>query len=198
MAGYLYGPVHGFMIWNGFLAVIPAVLAVGLFRADARRGAGWWLGFVIWVLFLPNAPYLLTDVVHMVGDLRSAHSDVHAYLVMALYGAFFAFGLAAYAFSLQRFRRYLHRTIDSRLVAPTILVLHALCVFAMYLGRVVRLNSSDALLAPGRVASAVLRVPRPMTLAVMAVMFVVVGAGTFMTVAIGDKLAVQARRRHVI
>ncbi len=122
---------------------------------------------------------------------------MHAYLVIALYGAFFAFGLAAYAFSLKRFRRYLHATVDSRLVAPTIVFLHALCVFAMYLGRVVRLNSSDAVLAPGRVASAVFRVPRLTTLAVLTATFVTVGLGTFATLAIAE-VAVQARRRNLL
>ncbi|MDQ1384469.1 MAG: hypothetical protein QOG65_1848 [Actinomycetota bacterium] len=69
MGAFLYGPVHGFMLWNLFLAAVPAVLALALFPTSARRGVAWWLGFGAWVLFLPNAPYLLTDVVHMVHDI---------------------------------------------------------------------------------------------------------------------------------
>ena len=60
----------------------------------------------------------------------------------------FAFGLASYALSLQLFRRFLHRNVAPRLVAPTILFVHALCVLAMYLGRVIRLNSWDVVTAP--------------------------------------------------
>ncbi len=107
----------------------------------------------------------------------------------------FACGLASYALSLQLFRRYLHRTVPDRFVAPAILFVHALCVLAMYLGRFIRLNSWDAVVAPQRVIASVLRVPRPMTVIVLAVMFVVVGVGVFATVAVGDKVVAQARRR---
>jgi uncharacterized membrane protein len=182
------------MIWNVFLAGIPAVLALALFLTTRRRGAIWWAGFGAWVLFLPNAPYLLTDVVHMVHDIQSASSDTWAYVVMATYGALFAFGLASYAFSLQLFRAFLHRTFADRLVAPAILVVHALCVLAMYLGRFIRLNSWDVVTAPQRVATSVFRVPHPFTVAVLAVMFVIVGAGVFATLAISDKLIARARR----
>jgi uncharacterized membrane protein len=130
---FLYGPVHGFMLWNVFLAVVPALLALVLFTAPVRRGVAWWTAFGAWVLFLPNAPYLLTDVVHMVHDIKSAPSDTWAYLVLATYGALFACGLASYALSLRLFRRFLRRTVRARLVAPTILIVHALCVLAMYL-----------------------------------------------------------------
>jgi uncharacterized membrane protein len=195
------------MLWNLFLAAVPAVLAlllfappflavlrISTFRSSARRGIGWWLGFAAWVLFLPNAPYLLTDVVHMVHDIKHAPTDTWAYVVMVTYGVLFACGLVSYALSLELFRRFLHRTVRSRLVAPTILFVHALCVLAMYLGRFIRLNSWDVLVAPGTVVSSVLHVPRPTTVVVLAVMFAVVGAGVFVTLAIADKVFARARR----
>jgi uncharacterized membrane protein len=191
---FLYGPVHGFMLWNLFLAAIPAVLALVLFTLPARRGVAWWTGLGIWVLFLPNAPYLLTDVVHMVHDIRRAHTDTWAYLVIATYAVLFALGLASYALSLQLFRWHLHRTTRSAFVAPTIILVHALCVIAMYLGRFVRLNSWDAVVAPQEVAGSVLRVPGPMAVAVLTVMFVVVGVGVFATVAVGNTVVARARR----
>jgi uncharacterized membrane protein len=199
VGAFLYGPVRGFMLWNLFLAAVPAVLALALFRrstvpTSARRGVAWWLGFGAWVLFLPNAPYLLTDVVHMVHDIKHASSDTWAYVVIVTYGALFAFGLVSYALSLQLLRRFLHRTVRSRFVAPAMVLVHALCVLAMYLGRFIRLNSWDVVVAPGRVVSSVLHVPRPTTVVVLALMFVVVGTGVFVTLAIADKVLVRARR----
>ena len=185
------------MVWNLFLATVPAILALALFPTSARRNVVWWLGLGAWIVFLPNAPYLLTDVVHMVHDIRVAPSDARAYVVIATYGGLFAFGLGVYALSLQLFRGFLHRTVRARFVAPAILLVHALCVLAMYLGRFIRLNSWDVVLAPRRVAASVMHVPRPITVAVLAVMFVVVGVGAFATAAIGDKVVAQARRRHV-
>jgi uncharacterized membrane protein len=186
------------MLWNVFLAAIPAVLAVALFliapfRTEHRRSVLWWFGFAAWVLFLPNAPYLLTDVVHMIHDIQNTRSDGWTYLIIGTYGSLFAFGLASYALSLQLFRRFLHRTGRSRLVAPAILLVHALCVVAMYLGRVIRLNSWDVVTAPQQVVSSVLRIPRPTTVAILAITFVIVGVGVFATVAVGDKAIRRAR-----
>jgi uncharacterized membrane protein len=175
------------MLWNLFLAAVPLVLAVALFAFPLRTGVIWCAGFAMWMLFLPNAPYLLTDVVHLFHDLRHSPSDTWSYLVTATYAALFAFGLASYAASLQLFRRFLHRTVRESLVLPVILLVHALCVVAMYAGRVVRLNSWDVFTAPGEVATAFLRVPRPLTVVELGVMFLVVGAGAFTTIAIAQK-----------
>jgi uncharacterized membrane protein len=194
VGAFIYGPVHGFMIWNLFLAAVPAVLSLALFTRFAPRGALWWVGLGTWVLFLPNAPYVLTDVVHMVGAMRNSESDRHAYLVIVTYAVLFAGGLVSYAFSMQLFRRYLHRAVADRLVAPLILFVHSLCVIAMYVGRAIRLNSWDVVTAPQRVVVSVARVPRPLTVVELVTMFVVVGAAGFATVAVGDKAVAHCRR----
>jgi uncharacterized membrane protein len=181
------------MLWNVFLAAIPAGLAVAVFSTVPRRGVLWWSGFAAWVLFLPNAPYLLTDVVHMIHDIQHTRSDGWAYLIIGTYGSLFAFGLASYALCLQLFRRFLHRVGQPRLVTPAILIVHALCVVAMYLGRVIRLNSWDVVTAPQQVLASVLRVPRPTTVVILVITFVVVGVGVFATVAVGDKAVRRAR-----
>ena len=53
-----------FLLWNLFLAAIPLLMA-GL--AQARRYKGWrlMLSSVVWLLFFPNAPYLITDLYHL-------------------------------------------------------------------------------------------------------------------------------------
>ena len=93
------------MAWNLYLAVIPAMLALVLFRRPQRIGVTWALGLVAWVLFLPNAPYVLTDVVHMVDDLQVSSSRIHTCEVLVTYAVFFACGLASYVLSLKLFSR---------------------------------------------------------------------------------------------
>jgi len=57
----------GFLAWNLFLAAVPAVAAWLFARAMGKNSStvervAW---FVIWLLFLPNAPYIITDFVHL-------------------------------------------------------------------------------------------------------------------------------------
>jgi uncharacterized membrane protein len=185
--------VHPFMLWNLSLAAIPTVFALALFRRPTRLGAGWCVTFGAWLLLLPNAPYVLTDVVHMRGDLHSSRSHGAA-AVLLTYSFFAAAGLVSYVVSMQLFRRFLHRVVPHRAVLPVLLVVHGLCVVAMYLGRVVRLNSWDVVLAPGTVLASVVRVPHTYTVALLAVMFVVVGVGAYVTYAVGDRALAQLRR----
>jgi uncharacterized membrane protein len=77
---------------------------------------------------------------------------------------------------------------------PVLLAVHALSVVAVYIGRFMRLNSWDVVFAPHAVIDAVVRIPRPSSLAVFAVMFLVIGFGTFSTYAVGEKLLHQVRR----
>ena len=147
----MHGPVHGFMLWNLYLALIPAVLAFILFRRPARLGIGWCAGFGAWLLFLPNAPYVLTDVVHLVDDMHASRTHESAYAYLATYAVYVSAGLVSYVVSLQLFRRFLHRVGPRRAVLPILLVVHGLCVVAMYVGRFMRFNSWDAILAAHRV-----------------------------------------------
>src|SRR5690242_8142829 len=110
--------VRPFMVWNLYLAVVPTVIAVVLFRRVTRVGLAWFAGFAVWLLFLPNAPYVLTDVMHLHTDLAGSPSRGHTFVVLATYAAFFAAGLVSYVVSLQLFRRFLHGAIPRRLVLP--------------------------------------------------------------------------------
>jgi uncharacterized membrane protein len=190
----MYGPVHGFMLWNLYLALIPAFLAFVLFRRPARLGVGWWAGFGAWLLFLPNAPYVLTDVVHLVDDMHASRTHESAYAYLATYAVYIAAGLVSYVFSLQLFRRFLHRVGPRRAVLPILLVVHGLCVVAMYVGRFMRFNSWDAILAPRTVLASIVVVPRPYTLVILAAMFVIVGVSACVTAAVGDKALAELRR----
>jgi uncharacterized membrane protein len=186
--------VHPFMLWNSYLAAIPAVVALLLFRKPVRTGAAWCCGFAVWLVFLPNAPYVLTDVMHLREDLYASPSRAHTYGVLASYGVFFAFGLLSYVVSLQLFRKFLHASVPRKLVLPALLLVHALSVVAVYIGRFMRLNSWDVVFAPHAVLDAIVRVPRASSLAVFVAMFVVIGFGTFSTYAVGEKLVSELRR----
>ena len=65
-----HGP-YDFLAWNAFLAWIPYALAA-VVVAGHRRGIHPYLlvlGRLVWLLFLPNALYIVTDFVHL-GRIR--------------------------------------------------------------------------------------------------------------------------------
>ena len=56
-----------FLVWNLFLAAVPFGAALVLEALEKLRA--WtslqWCCLVVWLLFLPNAPYIVTDLVHL-------------------------------------------------------------------------------------------------------------------------------------
>jgi uncharacterized membrane protein len=137
------------MSWNALLALLPALFAVHLFRPHRAPGPLWTIELVAFVLFLPNAPYVVTDLVHLRSDVVVAGSDAAVYAgVLPLYGAFIALGFGAYAISLHELAGWLRRSGRPHLVGRAQMGLHALCAVGVLLGRVARLNSWDTLTEP--------------------------------------------------
>ena len=145
------------LVWNLVLAWVPCVLALVLYDG-ARRGAS--PGALValgtgWLLFLPNAPYIVTDV-KWLGEYAGGSVWYDA----ALIGAAAAIGLVLGFVSLFLVQavvtgRYGH--LAGWGVAWAALALSGVGV---YLGRFERWNSWDVVTEPttvaGRLAAAVL------------------------------------------
>jgi uncharacterized membrane protein len=137
------------MTWNLLLAVIPAGLAVAVFRHRGPRTALWWTGAGLCALFLPNAPYVVTDLVHLRDDVLSAGSDLTVITaVLPMYAAFIAAGFLAYALAVGEMGRYLTRIGLAHWRGPAEVATHALCAVGVVLGRVARLNSWEPMTEP--------------------------------------------------
>ena len=137
------------LCWNTFLAVVPLLLAVPLFRHRGRWRALSWMGLVAFVLLLPNAPYVVTDLVHLRADVAQAGSDATVYLgILPLYGAFIAIGFGCYAASLREVGAWLRRIGRQQSIGTVELALHGLCAVGVLLGRVARLNSWETVTRP--------------------------------------------------
>ncbi|NNE95817.1 MAG: DUF1361 domain-containing protein, partial [Acidimicrobiales bacterium] len=77
--------------WNLFLAWVPFVIGVGIRRLAARTPHGTGilvLPTALWLLFFPNAPYIVTDLIHL-------RNSPPSYLVgdAVIIGVFAALGL---------------------------------------------------------------------------------------------------------
>ena len=140
---------HPWLLVNTVLAWLPAVLALALFTLgrDVRRGVLWWGGVVLFVLFLPNAPYVVTDLVHLRSDVSAAHGPVVT-RVLPVYAAFIASGFLAYYLALLQLRRYLvHHGLRAR-VPAVVIGLHLVVAVGIFLGRWSRLNSWEPVVHP--------------------------------------------------
>jgi uncharacterized membrane protein len=138
---------YRFLVWNLILAWVPFVLALAAYasaRSGGRASAALFGG--LWLLFFPNAPYLLTDFIHL------KESTTTPLWYDALMLASFAWtGLLLGFASL-----YLMQMIWQRAVGPLswlgVVAALALASLGVYLGRFLRFNSWDALVRPRRVA----------------------------------------------
>jgi len=133
------------MSWNLFLAFIPLGLSVFLFRRKSLSHSPiWWLGFFVFFAFLPNAPYVLTDIIHLVTYIRRVDSIWLITLILfPLYLLFMILGFESYVISLINLGSHLHRLGKTQWIVGAELVTHALCAIGVYLGRFQRFNSWD-------------------------------------------------------
>lgn len=162
-----------FMAWNLFLAIIPLVLALWLFRGEKTRSPFWGLGVALFVAFLPNAPYVLTDSIHAREVLQQQDSLwIFGGLVIPQYALFISLGFGAYAFSLIYVGDYLQRCGWGKGRLGVELLLHALSAIGIYWGRFERLNSWDLVTQPGIVLQkAIADFTQPQFLAAWAIAF---------------------------
>lgn len=135
-----------FLVWNLFLAWLPlvfALLACEQFRA--RRANGWKLGALsgAWLLFFPNAPYICTDVIHVV---YRSHRYFWVDLVLIL--LFAVTGLVLGFVSLYLMQSLVRRRFGQ--IAGWLFVVNVagLSGFGIYLGRFLRFNSWDIVAQP--------------------------------------------------
>lgn len=182
---------------NMILAVIPAAGTVALFAWRGRRGWPWWVGAVTTLLMLPNAPYVLTDVIHLMPALHMAPTRAAAYAgVIPLFVLLFTVGVLSYTFVLHLLRRDLRQhgwSVKRRVMTEALVDLA--CAVGVALGRIPRLNSWDVLRPHHLIngLSVVVLDPRAIGLALVGI---VVASVTADRLASGAVHAVRDRRRH--
>ena len=141
------------MAWNLFLALIPWGLSLWIFRGRGMgfRRVSWWIGAIAFLAFLPNAPYVLTDIIHLVTLIKQNPPIwTVTFVLVPQYFLFMLIGMQAYVLSLINLGHYFKKQGWSRWVLPIELTIHCLCAIGIYLGRFPRFNSWDILNRPGR------------------------------------------------
>lgn len=131
-----------FLIWNLGLAWVPFLLALGAYGYVTRLSSMVVFGLG-WLLFFPNAPYIVTDFVH----LRRGGPLPLWYDALTI-GAFAGVGLALGFASLYLMQCLVRRHLGATAGWVTVLAASTLGSLGIYLGRFVRANSWDVLTRP--------------------------------------------------
>ena len=148
IAGNLFNQSTNRIIWNLFLAFIPLALNFYLFRSQAKRNIWWWLSFLVFIVFLPNAPYVLTDSIHIIELSQHYPKWAIAAILIPQYTVFIALGFEAYVVSLSKLDRYLTNYLIPRYRTFIKAIAHSLCIVGIYIGRFERFNSWDFVTKP--------------------------------------------------
>lgn len=144
---YLYSgeTLFGGLIWNLFLAWIPFGLSIVLY--DRHRAGTRPLRLLplaaLWLLFLPNAPYIVTDFKHLVpSPAVPLWVDVVVIAAPAWTGMLLGF------LSLYLVQSVVRSLAGARVAWAAAIAVLGLASFGIYLGRVLRWNSWDVLTDP--------------------------------------------------
>jgi len=136
------------MNWNLFLGLVP-LLFLFLFEKSKNIYLRVFY-FLAWLFFLPNAPYMVTDLIHLrdVGPQWLLWFDGMMIFAYSLAGVFIL------GFTLIRMQRLLFK--ESKKKNIFLLAVSLLVSFGIYLGRYVRWNTWHIVTKPGDITTNVL------------------------------------------
>lgn len=136
---------HEALIGNLLLAWIPLLFALPVY-AHGRKPRHWvTLGFctLVWFLFYPNAPYLVTDLVHL-----KTRPPVPRWYDLILIMSFAWTGLSLGYFSLYLMQEVVRRWLGRGVGWAFAIGMLALGAFGVFVGRFWRWNSWEAVTNP--------------------------------------------------
>ncbi len=143
------------MVWNIALAVIPVVLSILFFKRGDQprhviRNITFAFEMALVMLFLPNAPYVATDLVHFLETVRMGDTSLWKLLgtELPIYAVYVLIGLVCYSFTVDRLVYALRKRLGARWAWIGMFGIPLLASFGIYLGRVARYNSWNVLNNP--------------------------------------------------
>lgn len=139
-----------FLVWNLFLAWMPLAFAIAATRGRRRPLVALSFSF-LWLLFLPNAPYLITDLMH----LRPA-SSIPPWYDAVMFFSFALSGLLLGLHSLSLMQEIVERRWGLFTGWLFVVIAAMLSSFGIYVGRFLRWNSWDVFVNPFRLSTDVL------------------------------------------
>lgn len=133
-----------FLMWNLFLAWIPFQLGLVLSANTQYKRWMQWILLAGWLIFFPNALYIITDLIH----LENSGNDAPVWFDALLLFTSSITGLMMAFISLYQVEKFIRKNITikhaNKIIAGSIF----LGSFGVYLGRFLRWNSWDIVANP--------------------------------------------------
>ena len=171
------------MAWNLVLALIPFALSIILFIlpkfSDFQynlKSLIWGIGFLVFMAFLPNAPYVLTDLIHLIENIKQIDSIwMISLVILPQYLLFTLIGLTAYVLSVINLAKFLKgKGWHQNQIIIVELVIHALSAIGVYLGRFLRFNSWHIITElPDLINSVIYDLTTKQSIIIMTIMFII-------------------------
>jgi uncharacterized membrane protein len=140
------GRTYAFLLWNLVLAWVPYLISLWATNLSQKSVNQWFVLTVglVWLVFLPNAPYIVTDLLHL-----SSKPTVPLWFdVILLFSAAWT-GLLLGLLSVRQMHKIIAAKVKNKRVEHTIiLAILALTGYGVWLGRFHRWNTWDIVTRP--------------------------------------------------
>ena len=149
--GLFQSRAYGFLVWNLFLAWLPYLWSFWALTIHHRYPRRWWLLLLpgtLWLIFFPNAPYLVTDLIHLYERPPvPLWYDIGMLMSFVWTGCFLALA------SLGMMHQIMHAYWGRALSWLAVTAMMGLSGLGIYVGRFLRWNSWDLFLSQTDVLS---------------------------------------------
>jgi uncharacterized membrane protein len=167
-----------YLLWNLFLAWIPLELSILIDKLIHRNKTKYKLCFIIilgvlWLLFYPNAPYMVTDFIHLSNNKYSIinpnytpHSGLPRMVFNDSYKVWFdlinitlgvCLAWVSGFFSLHIHQKNITKKYGGFSAWIFVIIINLLGGFAIYLGRFIRWNSWDVIVNPQNIIAILIK-----------------------------------------
>lgn len=147
-----------FLNWNLFLAWIPLLLSSFILAFTIKRKISLIFIIIVWILFFPNSPYILTNLFHL-----RARNEIPIWYDLIVILSYAWTGLICGFISLNDIEKRLSDYGKKSIINGVIVFFLFMSSFGVYLGRFLRWNSWDLLNNPfGLFSDIVVRLIYPM------------------------------------
>lgn len=134
---------YNFLLWNLFLGFLPLLVAFLLdYFYEKINKYLLWFGSIVWLLFYPNAPYMISDLIHVDLDKSAILYDTLIIFSFAMLSLFYGF------LSLKLMYDVFMKMSGKRLANIAIIASLLLSSLGFYMGRILRFNSWDIFTHP--------------------------------------------------